>query len=189
MSNVNVWACAVAVVAAFAASAVYYGILGEPAATEVRRPAWATPIVELARNALLVVLVAGLVSRLDPGFTGALLLAAGLFLVPLVLLAGAVFHEGTAMSAAVHLGDWPPAVMPLRPVTGDPQSVGLARLARLAIATASAIASASVNSPRAARVRNSMSSRCGSHPSRTLLSIAWTTPRTWVSVRPANNSG
>ena len=87
MSNVNVWACAVAVVAAFAASAVYYGILGEPAATEVRRPAWATPIVELARNALLVVLVAGLVSRLDPGFTGALLLAAGLFLVPLVLLA------------------------------------------------------------------------------------------------------
>ncbi|MCG7630983.1 hypothetical protein MHN80_01530 [Gordonia McavH-238-E] len=107
MSNVNVWACAVAVVAAFAASAVYYGILGAPAATEVRRPAWATPIVELARNALLVVLVAGLVSRLDPGFTGALLLAAGLFLVPLVLLAGAVFHEGTAVSAAaVHLGDW-----------------------------------------------------------------------------------
>ncbi|MFT4397243.1 hypothetical protein ACLTEW_20135 [Gordonia lacunae] len=54
-----------------------------------------------------MVLVAGLVARLDPGLSGALSLAAGLFLIPLVLLAGAVFHEGTAMSAAaVHLGDW-----------------------------------------------------------------------------------
>lgn len=59
------------------------------------------------RNGVLVVLVAGLVARLDPGLSGALSLAAGLFLIPLVLLAGAVFHEGTAMSAAaVHLGDW-----------------------------------------------------------------------------------
>ncbi|MFC9981214.1 hypothetical protein [Gordonia sp. NPDC127522] len=59
------------------------------------------------RNALLVLLVAGLVAQLDPDVTGALLLAAGLFLIPLVLFAGAVFHEGTALSAAaVHLGDW-----------------------------------------------------------------------------------
>ncbi|WP_238553865.1 hypothetical protein [Gordonia sp. KTR9] len=54
-----------------------------------------------------MVLVAGLVAQLDPDFTGVLLLAAGLFLIPLVLLAGAVFHEGAAISAAaVHLGDW-----------------------------------------------------------------------------------
>ncbi|WP_055475998.1 DUF1761 family protein [Gordonia sp. HS-NH1] len=107
MSNVNVWACVVAVVAAFVASALYYSVLGAPATAQVHRPTWATPVVELARNAVLVVLVAGLVAQLDPDFTGALLLAAGLFLIPLVLLAGAVFHEGAAIStAAVHLGDW-----------------------------------------------------------------------------------
>ncbi|OUC79411.1 hypothetical protein [Gordonia lacunae] len=107
MSNVSIWACVVAVVAAFVASALYYSVLGAPAAAEVHRPTWATPVVELIRNGVLVVLVAGLVARLDPGLSGALSLAAGLFLIPLVLLAGAVFHEGTAMSAAAeHLGDW-----------------------------------------------------------------------------------
>lgn len=107
MGSVNVLACVAAAVAAFLVSGVYYGVVGAPAAAEVHRPAWATPVVELIRNALLVLLVAGLVAQLDPDATGALLLAAGLFLIPLVLFAGAVFHEGTALSAAaVHLGDW-----------------------------------------------------------------------------------
>ncbi|GAC67244.1 DUF1761 family protein [Gordonia soli] len=110
MNDVNVWAIVVAAVAAFIASAVYYGVAGAPAAQQgsaPERPAWSVPVVEILRNLILAVPVTWLVTRLHPGVGEAVVLAAGLWLIPVVLFSGAVFHEGVAVrSAAVHLLDW-----------------------------------------------------------------------------------
>lgn len=115
MSTINPWAVATAVVVAFIVSAVVYGALGRQLAE--LSPAYAgeqssptlTAGVELARNTVLVLVVATLVARLGiAGAGGAVGLAVLLWVgVPAVVLAGSVFHEGVpAQLAAIHLGDW-----------------------------------------------------------------------------------
>jgi hypothetical protein len=115
VSTINPWAVATAVVVAFIVSAVVYGALGSQLAE--LSPAYAgeqpspalTLGVELARNTVLVAVIAVLVARLDiAGASGAVGLALLLWVgVPAVVLAGSVFHESVpAQLAAIHLGDW-----------------------------------------------------------------------------------
>ena len=107
MADVSVLAVLVAAVVAFVLSGFYYGILGAPAGREL--PSWALPAIELPRNLVLSLVVAGLAAAATVDTFGAgLLLGVALWVgFPLVLWAGAVAHEGTPMrDAAVHAGDW-----------------------------------------------------------------------------------
>lgn len=96
--------------AAFLISAVYYSIVPTPPAAEQppQRPMAALMFVELARNLAVAGLVAGLLSAADRSGSGAgALLGLSLWILPVVLLAGSIFHEGVPMSrAAVHAIDW-----------------------------------------------------------------------------------
>ncbi len=100
---------AVAALAASVIGGAYYALM--PAVTSGVAPArspLATVVVELARCAAVAGLVAGLLTAAgiaDP--LGGAALGLGLWVLPVVLLTGAVFHEGTAERAAlVHAGDW-----------------------------------------------------------------------------------
>lgn len=111
----NALAVAGAAVAAFVLSGGYYGALAarlarlSPAYAGQRRSAAATAAVELVRNAVLALVVAGLADGLGVTAPGpALLLALALWAAfPAVLLAGSVFHERVPVAlAAIHAGDW-----------------------------------------------------------------------------------
>ncbi len=100
---------AVAALTAFVIGGAYYALI--PAATAHVGPSrspLATVVVELARSAAVSGLVAGLLTAAriaDP--LGGAVLGLALWVLPVVLLAGAVFHEGTLPRAAlVHAGDW-----------------------------------------------------------------------------------
>lgn len=100
----------VATAAAFVASGVYYAVapggpLVEPAP---KRPLAAQLVVELVRNLSVAGLVAGLLAVADwSGLGAGVLLGLALWVLPVVLLAGAVFHEGVPMRHAVlHAVDW-----------------------------------------------------------------------------------
>lgn len=109
----NVLAIAVAAVAAFAASGAWYGVLDKQLknlspAVEPKPMAMVVP-VELARNLVLAIVLAGLVTAVDiEGLPGALLLGVVLWVgFPVVLLSGSVFHENVPWKlAALHAGDW-----------------------------------------------------------------------------------
>lgn len=109
----NILAVGVAAVAAFVASGAYYGALGSrlaqlsPTYARPGRPPAATAAVELVRNVVLALVVAGLAADRG-GPVAALLLALALWIAfPAVLLAGSVFHERVpAALAAIHAGDW-----------------------------------------------------------------------------------
>lgn len=115
MTTINPWAVAAAVVVAFVGSAVVYGALGQRLADlslayAGEQPSAALTLgVELARNTVVALTIAALVARLDITSAGgavglALLLWVG---VPVVVLAGSVFHEGVAAQLAfIHVGDW-----------------------------------------------------------------------------------
>jgi hypothetical protein len=101
-----------AAVGGFVLSGAFYALA--PAAPAVpghappRRPAAVQAGVELVRSAVVAALVAGLMAA--GGFAGAgagALLGLALWALPLVLLAGSVFHEGTTVrAAATHGLDW-----------------------------------------------------------------------------------
>lgn len=101
---------AIATVAAFIISSVYYTLA--PARTVNGQPAprpqpWQI-VLELVRSALVAGLVAGLM--VAAGWHGpvqGLLLGLALFIVPAVILAGSVQWEGVPVrTALLHVGDW-----------------------------------------------------------------------------------
>ncbi len=100
---------ALATLVAFVLGGAYYALAPagpDPAAPA--RPPLATVAVELARCAAVAALVAGLLGAVgiaDP--LGGAALGLSLWVLPAVLLAGAVFHEGTPVRRALlHAGDW-----------------------------------------------------------------------------------
>lgn len=109
------WTIALAVVASFAISTAWYiafgGVLSRlsPAyAADRRTPPW-TPLVEVLRSAVVAVVVALAVDRLDIAGVGGLVPAALVAWLgfPVVLLTGSVVHEQVPWRlAAVHAGDW-----------------------------------------------------------------------------------
>lgn len=100
----------IATAAAFVISAVYYAAM--PAASVVepapQRPMVALILVEMLRTLAVAALVAGLLTAADWSGPGAgALLGLSLWTIPLVLLAGSVFHEGVpTRRAALHAVDW-----------------------------------------------------------------------------------
>ena len=62
----------------------------------------------MVRNSAVAALVAGLLAAADwNGLGDGVLLGVSLWVVPVVLLAGSVFHEGVPVRrAALHGGDW-----------------------------------------------------------------------------------
>jgi hypothetical protein len=115
MNVINPGAVVAAVVLTFVASSVWYGVLGHqlaelsPVYAAGDRSPLLTLGVEVVRNTIVVLVVALLISRLDvAGVGGALGLALLLWVgMPVVLLAGSVYHEkAPALLAATHLGDW-----------------------------------------------------------------------------------
>lgn len=119
MTQINYLAVAVAVVGVFLISFGYYTALGaqyrdargitvEEAAAAARPALWQFA-VELLRNVVLAIVVAGLASRIGvDSIPGALILWLGLFVgFPLVLLAGSVMWDQVRWKLAViHAGDW-----------------------------------------------------------------------------------
>jgi hypothetical protein len=108
-------AIAIAAVAAFILSGVWYGVFGgrlarlHPAYAEGGSLSGTDVIVELVRNLVLAAVIAGLVTRLPVDtWPGALLFALILWVgFPLVLLAGSVYHEKVPVPpAGIHAGDW-----------------------------------------------------------------------------------
>lgn len=101
-----------AALAGFILGGVYYALAPAPPAVPghdaPQRPALAQAIVELMRSAAIAGLITGLM--IAAGFHGPAaggLLGAALWVLPIVLLAGSVFHEGTTVRAALlHAGDW-----------------------------------------------------------------------------------
>lgn len=96
----------------FIISGIYYAIA--PAAPAVagreppKRSALVQVVVELLRSGAVAALIAGLMVAGGFGGPGAgALLGVALWVLPVVFLAGSVFHEGTtARAAALHAGDW-----------------------------------------------------------------------------------
>ncbi len=100
---------ALATLAAFVIGGAYYALMqSAPQQTAPRRSPTATVVVELARSAAVAGLVAGLLAAADVADPlGGAVLGLALWVLPVVLLAGAVFHEGTpARAALLHAGDW-----------------------------------------------------------------------------------
>lgn len=113
--QLNPLAVAVAVVAAFILSSTYYAVFARrmaalhPAyAGTSKPPAW-KPLLELLRNVVLTLVIAGLVAAVDiDGVGETLALAGGLWAgFPLVLLSGSILWEKVPWRlAAMHAGDW-----------------------------------------------------------------------------------
>ncbi len=115
MPELNYLAVVVSIVGAFVLSGIWYGVLGNrmaalhPAYAEPSRSPYVTAGVELSRNLVLTLAVAGLADRLDvDDLAGGLLLGLVLWIgFPLVLLTGSVFHEKVPPAlAAIHAGNW-----------------------------------------------------------------------------------
>lgn len=103
----NWLAVAVAVVSAFVVSSVYYSVAGHEAGDGSRPAPWQI-LAELGRSALVTILLAVLVVRMDLGFAGAVLLGLAAWAgFPFVLLSGSVMWDRVAVRvAATHAGDW-----------------------------------------------------------------------------------
>ncbi|HEY7597999.1 MAG TPA: DUF1761 domain-containing protein [Actinophytocola sp.] len=113
---INLWAVAVATVAAFVASSVYYsafdklraGLLGTEPAAGSRPPAWKVG-VELLRSLVIAASIAVAVTRLDIAGPGTiLLLGLGVWLAfPVTILTGSIVWDDVPWRlAALHAGDW-----------------------------------------------------------------------------------
>lgn len=103
----NWLAIAVSVVTVFVLSSGYYTVFSGALATTDRPAPWQIA-AELGRSAIVTIVLAGLIDRLDLGFGGALLLALALWVAfPFVLLTGSVMWDKVAWrTAATHAGDW-----------------------------------------------------------------------------------
>lgn len=116
MLDLNYLAIAVAAVAVFVVSAVYYiaftGRLRQLSPAYADAEATPPPLVivgEILRSLVVGVVVAGLVSLIGiTDVVGAIQLALALWIgFPVVLLTGSVIHEKVPpMLAAIHAGDW-----------------------------------------------------------------------------------
>lgn len=115
MPELNVLAVLLATVATIVIGGAYYAALGSrmarlsPVYAEPGPSAVATLAVELVRGLVVVVAVAVLAAGLGlDNLAQALVLGLGLWVAfPVVLLAGAVFHERVPpLLAAIHTGDW-----------------------------------------------------------------------------------
>lgn len=115
MSNVNYWAVLVAAVAAFIASGAWYAGFGSqlarlnPVYADNSRSPALTAVVEIVRNVVVAVVLAGLSGLLAiDGWVDALLLSGAVWIgFPAMILTGSVFHEKVpAKLAAIHAGDW-----------------------------------------------------------------------------------
>ncbi|MET0564968.1 MAG: DUF1761 domain-containing protein [Acidimicrobiia bacterium] len=113
--ELNYLAIVVAAVAAFILSAVWYGVFGgrlaelHPAYADSGSPSAKDAIVELGRNLVVGVVLAGLADQIGiEGWAGAALLGLALWIgIVVVLLTGSVYHEKVpVMLAAIHAGDW-----------------------------------------------------------------------------------
>lgn len=113
--NINYLAVVVATIAAFLFSFAYYAPLGTRMAqlksvyAEEQAPQLGTVVLELARNAVIALVIVWLSARLEvTGVTDALGLALALWVAfPVMLLAGSVIHEKEPrMLATIHAGDW-----------------------------------------------------------------------------------
>jgi hypothetical protein len=113
---INLWAVAVATVAAFVSSSVYYisfdklraALLGTEPAPDERPPAWKI-VVELLRSLVIAATLAVAVGELGiDGVGGILLLGLGVWLAfPVTILAGSVVWDDVPWRlAAIHAGDW-----------------------------------------------------------------------------------
>ena len=100
---------AAAALAAFLLGALYYAVAPSPGGAQgPRRSALSIVVVELARSTVVAALMAGLLTAADVDDPlGGGLLGLALWFLPVVLLTGSVFHEGTRpASADLHAGDW-----------------------------------------------------------------------------------
>jgi Protein of unknown function (DUF1761) len=113
--EVNFLAIAVAAVAAFILSGVWYGVLGSqlaelhPAYADSASPSAKDVIVELARNLVVALVVAWLVDQIGvDDWAQAALLGLALWIgIAVVLLIGSVYHEKVPVKlASIHAGDW-----------------------------------------------------------------------------------
>lgn len=115
MIDVNYLAVAVAAVAAFIVSTVWYmafakrmATLNEAYADQARTPPWKV-LVELVRSLVVASVLAGLASLLEiEDLTGAVLLGLSMWVgFPVALLTGSVIWERVPPQlAAIHAGDW-----------------------------------------------------------------------------------
>lgn len=115
MPDINYLVVAVAAIACFVISAAYYIGFGKQLAALHPAYAGGTTMapwqigVELVRNIVLALVVAGLAAAIGIAELGSgVLLALALFVgFPLVLWSGAVMHEKVPPKlAAIHAGDW-----------------------------------------------------------------------------------
>lgn len=113
--ELNLLAIAVAAVAAFILSGVWYGVFGgqlaelHPAYADSGPPSAKDVIVELARNLVVALVLAWLVDEigLDVWAQAALLGFALWIGIVVVLLIGSVYHEKVPVKlASIHAGDW-----------------------------------------------------------------------------------
>ena len=113
--ELNFLAIAVAAVAAFILSGVWYGVFGSqlaelhPAYADSGSPSAKDVVVELARNLVLALVLAWLVDQVGiDDWAQAALLGLALWLgIAVVLLAGSVYHEKVPVKlASIHAGDW-----------------------------------------------------------------------------------
>jgi hypothetical protein len=128
MTNVNVWAVAVAALAGFVVSSIWYSVFGLVRARhlgadpdELNRPVPWKMLVELARTLLLTVAFAGLAGQLDvTTWSGSVVLGLVLWLgFPALILTGSVLWDSVSWQlAAVHTGDWLAKLVVIATVVG-----------------------------------------------------------------------
>jgi hypothetical protein len=114
MPDISWLAVVIATGVGFALGFVYYILIGDwfadlSTSDSVDRPAWQVPVVEVVRNFVVAVVLAGVAAQmgLDSWVDGALIGLALWVAFPVVLWVGAIFHEGThPRLAAAHAGDW-----------------------------------------------------------------------------------
>ena len=115
MIEVSYLAVAVAAVAAFVISSIYYAVLGKqlaalsPAYADAGRPPPWKLLVEIVRSLIVATVLACLAAKLEiTDVTGALLLGLSMWIgFPVVLLAGSVLWEKVPPKlATIHAGDW-----------------------------------------------------------------------------------
>jgi hypothetical protein len=113
--DLNYLAMLAATIAVFVVSSVYYVMLSgrlaqlSPAYADASSPRPWEIALELARSFVVAAVVAGLVAVIGiRDVPGAALLALALWIgFPVVLLSGAVIHEGVPWRlATIHTGDW-----------------------------------------------------------------------------------
>jgi len=113
--ELNFLAIAVAAVAAFILSGIWYGVFGSqlaelhPAYADSGSPSAKDVIVELARNLVVGIVTAGLIEQIGiDDWAQAALLGFALWIgIAVVLLIGSVYHEKVPVKlASIHAGDW-----------------------------------------------------------------------------------